>query len=1069
MKIEDFIRSLTDSGLMTAGEVEAFIDCLPLEGRPVTGEQLAQELYRSGKLTKFQAQAIHQGKTRGLVVGNYVVLDRLGKGGMGQVYKATHKRMKRTVALKVLPSAAMRSPESVKRFQREVEAAAKLSHPNIVTAYDADEAKGVHFLVMECVDGQDLSSLVKTQGPLPLEKALDYVLQAAKGLAYAHTQGIIHRDIKPANLLLEQSGVVKVLDMGLARIEHAASAADSADEDGLTRSGEVMGTFDYMSPEQGLDTKTADLRADIYSLGCTLYVLLVGRAVYRGDTMFKKMLAHRDAPIPSIGEARSGVPESLDAVFRRMVAKRPEDRQQSMSEVIADLQNCLVDVQKDARQRVPSPKAYEETRTYHAEPHADTQPPPPPPPPPPLSPFDELFAEQPVNITQRLLAPSRRTAFGWRARQKWIIAAAVFGAAVLTVFVGAMIAMRTGTESSGSVGKSGQTNPKSATKGPSGETDVDRKAAQWVLAKGGTLGVLIDGQGREVKSIAELPKESFKVLDVGVAGNDSVTDAGLEHLATLTELRTLLLDNTQVRGPGLKSLEGMKSLGRLYIAMTPLTDEGLEHLKGLTGLGFLYLNGTQVTDAGVAHLRALTGLQLLNLRLTKVTGQGLENLKGLKQLHLGGTQVNDDGLKRLAELANLESLELWSTPITDTGLAHLSGSTKLQSLTLNGAPVTDAGLEHLKGLQNLTELFLGQTKVTTAGVARLQAALPKCKITVNADVQAELDKLKPPSPAAGAAEADREAALWILGKGGTLGVVVDGEIRGIRSLSDLPKNKDEVIQCDLPGNASVTDEVFEHLKGLKALLRLNLAGTRVTGRGLQRLQSSGCLRALFLDDTQVSDAALQELKGFTALEQLFLAGTQVTDAGLEHLGGLVTLKMLWLDRTRVSGPGLQHLHGLKSLEALSLAMNPLTDMGLEHVKEIKSLRDLLLGSEQLTDAGLVHLKGLTNLRLLRPRGPQITDAGLEPLQALPLEHLDVGWTKVTSRGVAKFKGLTFLDISGEQLNDELTTLTRLESLRLVDPRPTERGLGQLARLPNLKTLYLTWSPVTDKELEQPPL
>jgi len=201
---DEFIESVTASGLMDAEEVQSFLDLLPLEGRPKTAEELARELHRAGKLTKFQAQAIYQRKTRGLVVGNYVVLDKLGKGGMGAVYKAQHKRMKRVVALKMLPSSATKSADAVKRFQREVEAAAKLSHPNIVTAYDADEAKGVHFLVMEHVDGQDLYALVKDIGPLPVAQAVDCITQAAKGLEYAHSQGVIHRDIKPHNLLLDK-------------------------------------------------------------------------------------------------------------------------------------------------------------------------------------------------------------------------------------------------------------------------------------------------------------------------------------------------------------------------------------------------------------------------------------------------------------------------------------------------------------------------------------------------------------------------------------------------------------------------------------------------------------------------------------------------------------------------------------------------------------------------------------------------------------------------------------------------------------------------------------------------
>lgn len=341
--LEIFAQRLTDSRLMTAEEYQAFFDSLPSDSRPTTAKQLAKELHRQGKITTFQAKAVYQGKTHGLVVGNYVVLDKLGQGGMGQVYTARHRKMHRVVALKMLPSPAMKSPESVKRFQREVEAAAKLSHPNIVTAYDADEANGVHFLVMEYVDGMDLAALVKQRGTLAVSAAVDYIVQAARGLEYAHCQGVIHRDIKPHNLLIDRQRNVKVLDMGLARIEEAVGKADAVPDDGLTQSGQMMGTLDYMAPEQALDTRHADARADIYSLGCTLYYLLNGRSPYQGDTMGKKIVAHREQPIPSLRKLRSDVPELLDAVFQKMLAKRPEDRQKSMTEVIAALQKCPID------------------------------------------------------------------------------------------------------------------------------------------------------------------------------------------------------------------------------------------------------------------------------------------------------------------------------------------------------------------------------------------------------------------------------------------------------------------------------------------------------------------------------------------------------------------------------------------------------------------------------------------------------------------------------------------------------------------------------------------------------
>ncbi len=272
------------------------------------------------------------------VLGNYQVLKRIGEGGMGQVYKAQHLRMKRIVALKILPAEVAGSPDAVQRFQREVEAVARLSHPNIVTAHDADEANGVHFLVMEYVEGSDLARLVRERGPLPLTEALDYVIQAAKGLEYAHAQGVIHRDIKPSNLLLDPNGNIKVLDMGLARL---SSEADSeAVAKGLTQMGTAMGTVDYMSPEQAEDTHQADARSDVYSLGCTMFYLLVGKPIYAGDTPVKKILAHRDAPVPSLALLRSDVPQGIDAVFQRMVAKSPPDRYQSMSEVVAELGKC---------------------------------------------------------------------------------------------------------------------------------------------------------------------------------------------------------------------------------------------------------------------------------------------------------------------------------------------------------------------------------------------------------------------------------------------------------------------------------------------------------------------------------------------------------------------------------------------------------------------------------------------------------------------------------------------------------------------------------------------------------
>src|SRR5262245_56299164 len=333
---EEFLRNLSDSGLFSQEEMKAALAALP-GPQAADGEAVARRLIAAGKLTPFQAAAVRDRHFEELVIGNYQVLDRLGVGGMGTVYKARHRRMKRVVAIKVLSRSVGQSEKFVQRFQREVEAVARLSHPNIVMAHDADEAEAGHFLVMEFVNGRDLASAVQERGPLPVPEAVACVLQAARALDYAHGQGIIHRDIKPANLLRDASGVVKVADLGLARF-HDTLGRPPEEMSALTQAGTIMGTVDFMPPEQALGLTNIDHRADIYSLGCTLHFLLIGRPPYQGPTLMAILLKHREAAIPSLCQARGEVPAALDQIFRRMVAKKPEERFAGMAEVVHALE-----------------------------------------------------------------------------------------------------------------------------------------------------------------------------------------------------------------------------------------------------------------------------------------------------------------------------------------------------------------------------------------------------------------------------------------------------------------------------------------------------------------------------------------------------------------------------------------------------------------------------------------------------------------------------------------------------------------------------------------------------------
>jgi len=338
ISLEEFAQHYTQLKLMSAEELAAFQEALPPERRPRDVTGLARELVRADKLTKYQAAAIYQGKTKGLVFGEYTVLDKIGGGEMGKVYKAIHRHMERLVAIKALSAKALAKPDAIKRFHQEAKVAAKLTHNNIVITFDAGERGGVHYLVMEYVDGKDLASIVKKEGPFSEQQSVDYIIQAARGLEYAHSRGVVHRDVKPGNLLLDSEGTIKVLDMGLARIEEPDVPPDATPAERLTQQGQILGTVDYMSPEQAMDTRSADQRSDIYSLGCTLYRILAGKPVFEGSTPMAKLMAHVSSPPPSLGSSRPGVSPALDAVFQKMVAKKPEQRYQAMAEAIAALQ-----------------------------------------------------------------------------------------------------------------------------------------------------------------------------------------------------------------------------------------------------------------------------------------------------------------------------------------------------------------------------------------------------------------------------------------------------------------------------------------------------------------------------------------------------------------------------------------------------------------------------------------------------------------------------------------------------------------------------------------------------------
>jgi serine/threonine protein kinase len=328
--VTEFTELVFKSGVTDERRLTTYLDQLrATSALPAEPLKMAEALVRDGLLTRFQAEQILQGKWKRFTIGKYKVLERLGAGGMGSVYLCEHMLMKRRVAVKVLPAAKAEDPAALERFYREARAVAALDHPNIVRAYDIDQDEKLHFLVMEHVDGASLQEIVKKSGPLGVLRAAHYMRQAALGLQHAHeAAGLVHRDIKPGNILVDRNGIVKILDMGLARFFHD-------EEDMLTRKYDenVLGTADYLAPEQALDSHGVDIRADIYSLGATFYFCLTGHPPFVEGSVAQKLIWHQTRQPRALRLERPETPEGLIAVVERMMAKDPGHRYQSPLEV----------------------------------------------------------------------------------------------------------------------------------------------------------------------------------------------------------------------------------------------------------------------------------------------------------------------------------------------------------------------------------------------------------------------------------------------------------------------------------------------------------------------------------------------------------------------------------------------------------------------------------------------------------------------------------------------------------------------------------------------------------------
>ncbi len=341
---ESFINVVKQSRLVDKERLAKLLEQFRQNGVDMNNSRaIGNALVEAEAVTAWQCDKLLEGKHKGFFLGKYRLMSLLGKGGMSSVFRADHVLMRRTCAIKVLPVKRVKDSSYLERFYREAQAVASLDHPNIVRAYDVDheEQKGneIHFLVMEHVDGNSLQEIVNESGPFEFVQAAEYLRQSAEGLEHAHKVGLVHRDIKPGNLLIDPNGVIKILDLGLAQF------FEQKEENPLTvaHDEKVLGTADYLSPEQALDSHKVDIRADIYSLGCTVYFVLTGHPPFNEGTLAQRLMWHQTKQPPPISSDRPDIPPTLMSIIEKMMAKKPDDRYQTAGELSNVLRDWLIE------------------------------------------------------------------------------------------------------------------------------------------------------------------------------------------------------------------------------------------------------------------------------------------------------------------------------------------------------------------------------------------------------------------------------------------------------------------------------------------------------------------------------------------------------------------------------------------------------------------------------------------------------------------------------------------------------------------------------------------------------
>jgi len=950
-------------------------------------------------------------------LGHYEILEVLGKGGFGIVFRAFDETLERIVAVKVLAPQLAACPRARKRFLREAQSSAKVRHENVVHVYSVEE-QPLPFIVMEFIPGETLKQKVSRQGPLGTREVLLIGSQIAEGLAAAHAQGLIHRDIKPGNILIDDARypLIKITDFGLAR---------AADDASLSHSKILAGTPMYMSPEQA-NGGPLDHRADLFSLGSVLYTLCTGKAPFGADNTLAVIKRVAESSPSPIQEIVPGVPQWLCEIISRLHAKKPENRIGTAKEVADLLRHGLGANESPENNGLVSGNG-------------------------PLATMPATREKQTVR------------GLGFASFWPRTLVAGI--SLILLLLFGLGFSEASGvTDLRGTIIRLFSPvgtlvveidDPGVSVKLDGSEIVITGAGHREIRLKPGSYTVEASKNGqvlkRELVSVAQNGRQVVRISQEPTAESPPVfkdPDRRAAEYALSVGGGIRVNDENRERVSGQLPLEPFRLTWVSFVLNPRVTDEGLAHFKGCKNIKSLFLGSTAVGDTGLANFQDCTDLNYLDISVTRVTDQGLgifKDFKKLEVLDFDSTGVGDSGVANFQGCKNIRHVNLRGTKVSDAGIAWFENCKGLTSLHLDGATqITDKSVAVLGGLKNLKDLHVQRTKVSDGAIKKLKTTLPDCKILPGS--------LSDPI-AKGASLSDQD---WLR--------TVDGmscpdQIRAfIARMMELNPGFDGGVTHEIK-NGFVSRIEFETknvsnispIKAFKNLKTLNCWGNRRDYSQQGLLTDLSPLKGLPIEDLSIITSPLTDLtplKGMK-LRQINVERTQVTDISPLHEMPLSIVNLYCTpvsDLTPLKG---MPLRVLQIMGTYVTDLTPLSNLPIENlycvgtkVNDLSPLKGRPLTTllcDQTPVSDLSPLKGM-KLKVLGLGSTQISD--LSPLKGMPIEDLNVRQSKVKDITLLKEMPLRILECDLDPMRD-LPVINAIPTLKMLNQKPVDKLLKEL--------------------------